>query len=644
MKPSVTERGTARELLLLGAAIFLFYGVLLWAPLIADDAVYILRFPPVSGPWTGFRAFLEAGPNSEQFEPLVHALHRALYALAGARPFAYRFTSLLLHWANAGLVLALFSRLLKDRRLAFLAALLFAVFPAHVETLAGSTCKKHLLVALFTLSALLLTERRPWTAAARVAAGWALFALALASKETAVVLPALVAARLLSRRREPGGPRAAETAALFGGWAALLAGYVLLRLRLPPRAFAPPAGGSFAANALTSAKILAWSLGHLVVPWPLSLEHALAPASWPPGAPALAAALVAAAALAATAVLLRRGGRAAFAAAWVLLALAPFLNLVPYLNYSLVMDRYLYLASAGFFLLLAVALEEAQASRAGRRLRPWIVPALVLAALVYAADGTRYAAMFSSPLEVWENAVRWAPDNPRAREAHGVYLAEQGRDREAVAELRRSIALDPSYDMPYATLAQVEARQGRAAEAAAVVEALTRAVPNAANWAALGFYRLKAGQVEPAVDALRRAAAGAPDDLEVRRDLGYAELAAKRWGDADASLRAAEASEPLRASALAGRGEAAIGEGREREGADLLARAVALDPWNIRAVERLAEADSRLGRRDAALAVLDAALARVEKEPSLAASVRGPLRAELLRRRAALLPAAKGGR
>ena len=633
MRAPAREESFPRDLLLLGAAIFLFYGVLLWAPLIADDQAYILRFSSVAGAWTGFRAFLDAGPNSEQFEPLVHMIHRALYALGGARPFAYRLTSLLLHWANAGLALALFSRILKDRRLALLAALLFALFPASVETLAGSTNKKHLLVAFFTLSALALTERRSWKAAARVGAGWCLFALALACKETAVVLPALVAARRISARREPGRPGAAENAALFGGWAVLLGGYVALRLSLPPRATAPWAGGGFAANVLTSAKILAWSLLHLLAPWPLSLEHPLSPASWPPGAGTLAAAAVAAGAIAGTFVFLFRGGRAGFAAAWVLLALAPFLNLVPYLNFSLVMDRYLYLASAGFFLLVAVVLENAQESRAGKRLRPWIASALVAVAAVYAAAGASYAALFSNPVELWANAARRAPLNPRAREAHGFHLAQDGRDDEAAAELRRAIELDPGFDTPYEDLARLESRRGRPAEAAAVAERHARAAPTPGNLAALGVYRLKAGQPGAASDALKRASEAAPDDATIRLDLGYAELAAKRWSEADAAFAAAQSEPSLRSSALAGRGEAALGAGRVEQGAARLADAVAADPWNVRAVELLADVDVRLGRRDAALATLDAALKRVDEEPTLDASVRARLRAELRTRR-----------
>ena len=70
-----------REFLLLGAAIFLVYGVLFWAPLISDDQVYIVRSASVAGPWTGFRSLLSAGPNAEapqRLQPPERRLWRRL--------------------------------------------------------------------------------------------------------------------------------------------------------------------------------------------------------------------------------------------------------------------------------------------------------------------------------------------------------------------------------------------------------------------------------------------------------------------------------------------------------------------------------------------------------------------------------------
>ncbi|MFI5363927.1 MAG: hypothetical protein ACHQ49_18350, partial [Elusimicrobiota bacterium] len=590
MRRSFPDGASARrEILLLGLAIFLFYGVLLWAPLIYDDRAFILSNPSVVGPWSGVRSLFSGGPNAEAFEPLIVLLHRALYALGGARPLLYRLSSLLLHWANTGLVFALFSRDLTDRRLAFAAALLFALFPAHVEVLAGSTFKKHLLVTLFTLSALRLSDRRSWPPAARVAGGWLLFALALCCKETAVILPALAAARLVADRGRPGRPKASELAAMFGGWAALLTGYILLRARFAPRVPVALAGGSRLMSLLTSAKIFAWCLRLLLVPWPLSLERSLSPASAPLDVWTGLSAAGAAAAFIGMIVLYRRERRAWFGAAWMVLALAPFLNFFPYLNYSLAADRYLYLASAGFILFAAVLLQNAAASPAARRFRPWLATALGGLALAYGFAAMSYAALFAVPLDLWENAARRAPDNPRAHAAYGATLAQAGHDAAAVLELRRALALDPDYPEPYLDLAAAESRLGRADAAAAVIEERLRRRPDAAGWQSLGVYRLKAGMLAAGLDALRRAAASAPDDPSIRLDLGYAELAARRWDDATVSFRAAGKAPALRAHALAGLGEAAKGAGRIMESAALFENALALDPWNGRAVELLAD-------------------------------------------------------
>ena len=165
--------------------------------------------------------------------------------------------------------------------------------------------------------------------------------------------------------------------------------------------------------------------------------------------------------------------------------------------------------------------------------------------------------MFSDPREVWGNASRAAPDNPRAHGAYGAALAAWGEDGAAVVELKRALVLDPDYSEPAFDLAAAESRLGRADEAVAVLEERVRRRPDALGWKNLGIYRLKAGKAAPALDALQRAAALAPEDPEIRLDLGYAELAARRWDEASASFSAAGKAPRLRARAQAGLAEAA---------------------------------------------------------------------------------------
>ncbi|MFI5350695.1 MAG: BTAD domain-containing putative transcriptional regulator, partial [Elusimicrobiota bacterium] len=94
----------------------------------------------------------------------------------------------------------------------------------------------------------------------------------------------------------------------------------------------------------------------------------------------------------------------------------------------------------------------------------------------------------------------------------------------------------------------------------------------------------------------------------------------------------------LRAHALAGLGEAAKGAGRIMESAALFENALALDPWNGRAVELLADDNVLLGKKAEALRVYDAMLSRLAALPSPqpADTPLGSLGAELRRRREAL--------
>ena len=108
------------EHLALGALILLLFGTGLRAPLIYDDAAFILKNPLVTGSWPGFEAFLSTSFASQgEYEPLGTLLHWGLFQIAGEEPFLYRLSSLLLHWTAASLFLELFGRRLANARAAW---------------------------------------------------------------------------------------------------------------------------------------------------------------------------------------------------------------------------------------------------------------------------------------------------------------------------------------------------------------------------------------------------------------------------------------------------------------------------------------------------------------------------------------------
>jgi hypothetical protein len=202
--------------------------------------------------------------------------------------------NLALHAAAALLVLALARRLADAAgrpdapRVALLAGLLFAVHPVHVEAIAPIVGRSELLAASLALGALLLAldRARPW----RLPAAVAVLALAVLSKEGAVVVPGLfllvavalpASAGLEARPGLRAGPprRALARAA---GVAAALAAAVLPYLALRGFSVAAPAASRWFGDApagqvaLSATRVLAEYLRVLACPWTLGTDFAYA--------------------------------------------------------------------------------------------------------------------------------------------------------------------------------------------------------------------------------------------------------------------------------------------------------------------------------------------------------------------------------
>ncbi|MDE3089677.1 MAG: hypothetical protein KGJ80_09905 [Chloroflexota bacterium] len=127
------------------------------------------------------------------FRPVGHAFTLLDYVLGGTDPLVYHLTNLAFHLLATFQVFVL-TRLLTRRRLpAIIAALLFGVLPVHAGAVSWIAARYDVIAGFFYLTALIffiLSERRSMTLYYVAALGF--FALALASKETAITFPAIV--------------------------------------------------------------------------------------------------------------------------------------------------------------------------------------------------------------------------------------------------------------------------------------------------------------------------------------------------------------------------------------------------------------------------------------------------------------------
>jgi len=326
------------------------------------------------------------------------------YRLWGLQPAGFHATNLLIHVAAASIIYAVLLRLYFSSTAALLTALLWAVHPLQVESVAWISERKNVLSGLFFCAAFLVYLRfseRP--RATTYAAVLALFILAVLSKMNTMVLPAVclafeIAWRFRLRRRDllATAPMFAIAAAV--GW------YNLSGNPIHAQEFH---GGSALVTWLSSAVVVFRYLGNVVRPTQLCAVYDVPLRGSLLAPPVLAAVLGLVATAALTVRLVRTQRRAGFWVLWFGITLSPMLNLIPFR--SLMNDRYMYLALLG-----PLALVVGPLSRTGRwqRLRT-----LAVAAAVVVCVGLTYRRVpaWASSFSLWTDGLQctmYIPPDP----------------------------------------------------------------------------------------------------------------------------------------------------------------------------------------------------------------------------------------
>ncbi|HEY5899756.1 MAG TPA: hypothetical protein VIV54_19475 [Burkholderiales bacterium] len=418
---------------LLAALTVVAYLPSLAGPFQFDDYNVIVNYPTVHS-WAAL--FERAGAG-------VRALLKASYTLnwtLSPDPLGFHLVNVALHALNAVLLFHVGKRIrgqgTNSEAVAFVAALLFALHPMQTEAVTYISGRSSSLMATFYLAALLAyLAERPWPVSAL------LFVLALATRETAVTLPAALLLVEICRAT----PWRTVVRRQAAHWLILLAGAAVLLFN--KRYFDLVAYGfgerGLLDNLLTQIGGVAYLVWHLLALHNLNIDPALPTLTdWTP-------ALLFQLTLFITLLLigasnLRRRPWLAFGILWFFLQLAPTNSIVPRLDVA--NDRQLYLAGWGLF--FAVSAQLAHAGIAARSLR---AGAAVLC-IAFAAASVWRQFDYLSEIALWEAAVRSAPWNARAHNNLGYAYYESGRKRHAWREISTALALDPKLEKARANL------------------------------------------------------------------------------------------------------------------------------------------------------------------------------------------------
>ena len=458
-----------------------------------DDPHNFINNPRMHSPSLRDVAWYWHNAYAHLYVPVTYTLWTAVGCVArtgGALPqelqlnaYVFHALNLLVHLASAALVCRILLKMGASAAAAAFGAVFFAVHPVQVEAVAWASGTKDLLAGMFGLAAIctFAFTPDPRIASRQYLQSTALFALAMLSKPSAVVVPLVTAALALVYDNQHMRQRLRRLAWPMALWLVLAVPVVIIgRLVQPAESlrFVPPAW----SRPVIAADALAFYLGKIAAPVHLAIDYGRSPQH------VLSSGTVwitvpAALLTGAVVVIVRRWWAAPAAGAAVLAAgVLPVLGLVSFdfQSYSTVADHYLYLPMLGPAIVLAGAID---------RWRNTLVLAICAAALAALAARSRIQAeVWRDSRTLFEHTLKVNPDSRAAgvnlatelaAEAH--MLASAGRAEEAIAMYDRAVALDRHvlekfpWD-PHARRALAEMHTARGAIIAALLKDLPRAV------------------------------------------------------------------------------------------------------------------------------------------------------------------------
>ncbi|MEY2878896.1 MAG: hypothetical protein RLZZ15_1276, partial [Verrucomicrobiota bacterium] len=250
---------------------------------------------------------------------------------------------------------------------------------------------------------------------------------------------------------------------------------------------------------------------------------------------------------------------------WFLLALLPMSGVVQ-VGIQSMADRYTYVPMLGVELALLWTIADAVRTPAVRRV--WAYAAVAVLVL-YGARTWHQLGVWENSFTLFDHVVAVTEDNYLAHNNRGLAHAAAGRKDEALADFRRSLAINPAYADANTNLGRELNAQGRSADAVAL---------------------------------LREAARVRPTALEIRNNLANALADAGDLPGANAEYEFVLAKNPAHADALNNYGATLAMQGRVAEAEQKIRESLRLRPDHAGALSNLGNVCGMLGRRDEAVA------------------------------------------
>jgi hypothetical protein len=500
-----------------------------------DDDTYVTANAHVKS-GINTKSFVWALKSTEQsnWHPLTWMSHELDCEMYGLHPAGHHLTNLAFHAVNVLLIFMVFSFATKSTAKSFVVALLFAIHPLNVESVAWVAERKNVLSTAFFLLAIgaycvyAQKMEKKWYGLSLLA-----FLCGLASKPMVITLPFVFllldywplqrVLKIASPSSPPSAPQRSWPQLLLEKvpFLVLSAGSAIVTV------FAQSSGGAIKSlsempfgvrveNAVYAYMEYLWK-----VLWPsyLSVHY-----PHPGNTLDLWKTVVAALFLAAISIFVwRSASRRPYLFVgwcWFLGTLVPVIGVIQVGNQAIA-DRYMYIPIIGLLVMLVWAACDFLQAKVGRRIQI-AASGIVVATLLIVTH--RQIAFWNSSYDLWSHALQVTNDNYVAEDNLGEALADLGRNDDALAHFQEAKRISSDDVSSRVNIAAILQSRGQIRDAvmeysaaikiaSANLNLRTNAKPLSAALANLGTLYSVNGDYEKARENYRQALRINPDAL-----------------------------------------------------------------------------------------------------------------------------------
>ncbi len=412
-----------------------------------DDNVYVTGNPEVKNGLTG-KAIVWAFTTGHtgNWHPLTWLSHIVDCQLFGLKPLGHHLTNLFLHVLNTILLFLVFKTMTVQRWPSAFVAAIFAVHPVHVESVAWVAERKDVLSGLFWILTMAAYERYARQPSLRryfpVAAA---MGLGLMAKPMLVTMPFVLLLldywpleRIQWREEKNGGTfwtLAVEKIPLF-----IMSGISSVITVIVQRG-----GGTVVPSAMLSVDV---RVANAVISYLRYIKKMIYPSGlsvfYPYHSQSLLLAILCFVILVlVTAAVIYFGRRRRYIATgwfWYVGTLVPVIGIVQVGSQSMA-DRYTYVPLIGLFIIIAWCASELSAGWRYQKIVLGICSAAVVTGLL--ASTRMQVRHWQNSDTLFEHALAVTEDNSITHNHYGIFLLEQKRFEEALAQFDEAVRISP---------------------------------------------------------------------------------------------------------------------------------------------------------------------------------------------------------